>query len=176
MKSNGCRFGRAHLTAWLSDPRRVRRRLYARAPIYFANQPDVEGDPDVAAALRPIADGEIGHVFGHPDDRQPCDDPTTGMPFGSTQENLAIAAAGEFHEATETDPSIAKETHAEIFDDVADRFATRAKAEHAHAKRDTRLSQRSPEAGDPRSFPRDAEPAAALTESDNADPRKTLQP
>ncbi len=151
MKSNGCRFGRAHSTAWLSDPRRVRRRRYARSPIYFANQADVEGDPDVAAAFRPVADGEIGHASGQPDDRRPCDDPTTGA---------------QSKEATEMDPSIVKETRAEILDDIADWFATRAKAEHAHAKRYTRLSERPAEAGDTRSFSLDAAP----TESDHADP------
>ena len=176
MKNNDCRFGRAPFVAWLSDPRQIRRRRKARRRLHFADLADVEGDPDVAQSFRPIADGEIGHAFGHPDDRQPCDEPTTGMPFGSIEENLATAAAVESLEATEMNPRIVQESRAEIFDDIADWFATRATAEHAHARRYAWLSERRAEAGDPPSFPRDAEPAAAPTESDDADPRKTLQP
>ncbi|MEY4234968.1 MAG: hypothetical protein RLZZ454_226, partial [Pseudomonadota bacterium] len=109
---------------------------------YFANKADVEGQPDVAALFRSTAEGETGHAHGHLEWLEQCGDPATGMPFGSTRQNLASAVAGETHEYTDMYPGMAKtardEKHDEVadwFETVADWFETLAKAERSHANR-----------------------------------------
>jgi rubrerythrin len=62
-------------------------------------------------------------------------DPATGMPIGSTAENLASAIAGETHEYTDMYPGMAKAARDEDFDEIADWFETLAKAERSHANR-----------------------------------------
>ena len=59
----------------------------------------------------------------------------TGMPIGSTRQNLASAVAGETHEYTDMYPGMAKTARDEGFDEVADWFETLAKAERSHANR-----------------------------------------
>ena len=36
-----------------------------RRYLYFAQKADVEGQPDMAALFRSVAEGETGHAFGH---------------------------------------------------------------------------------------------------------------
>jgi len=106
-----------------------------RRYLYFANKADVEGQPDVAALLRSTAEGETGHAHGHLEWLEQCGDPATGMPFGSTRQNLASAVAGETHEYTDMYPGMAKTARDEGHDEVADWFETLAKAERSHANR-----------------------------------------
>jgi rubrerythrin len=106
-----------------------------RRYLYFANKADVEGQPDVAALFRSTAEGETGHAHGHLEYLEKCGDPATGLPFGSTVNNLKAAVAGETHEYTDMYPGMAKEARSEGFEEIADWFETLAKAERSHANR-----------------------------------------
>jgi rubrerythrin len=106
-----------------------------RRYLYFANKADVEGQNDVAALFRSTAEGETGHAHGHLDYLAMVGDPATGMPIGSSRENLTASVAGETHEYTDMYPGMAKAAREEGFDEIADWFETLAKAERSHANR-----------------------------------------
>ena len=106
-----------------------------RRYLYFAAKADVEGQNDVASLFRSTAEGETGHAHGHLEYLETCGDPATGMPFGSTRENLKTAIAGETHEYTDMYPGMTKIAREEGFDEIADWFETLAKAERSHANR-----------------------------------------
>ena len=109
-----------------------------RRYLYFAQKADVEGYNDVAAVFRSTAEGETGHAHGHLEYLEEVGDPATGLPFGSTSNNLKSAIAGETHEYTDMYPGMAKEARSEGFDEIADWFETLAKAERSHANRFTK--------------------------------------
>ena len=104
-----------------------------RRYLYFANKADVEGQNDVAALFRSTAEGETGHAHGHLEFLEAAGDPATGLPIGSTRQNLESAVAGETHEYTDMYPGMAKTARDEGFDEIADWFETLAKAEKSHA-------------------------------------------
>ncbi len=106
-----------------------------RRYLYFANKADIEGENDVAMVFRSTAEGETGHAHGHLEYLEETGDPATGMPFGSTEDNLKTAIAGETHEYTDMYPGMAKDAREEEFDEIADWFETLAKAERSHANR-----------------------------------------
>ena len=106
-----------------------------RRYLYFAAKADVEGFNDVAALFRSTAVGETGHAHGHLEFLEECGDPATGLPIGSTEDNLKAAVAGETHEYTDMYPGMAKTARDEGFDEIADWFETLAKAERSHANR-----------------------------------------
>ena len=106
-----------------------------RRYLYFAQKADIEGYNDVAAVFRSTAEGETGHAHGHLDYLQECGDPATGLPIGSTPDNLKAAIAGETHEYTDMYPGMAKIARDEGFDEIADWFETLAKAERSHANK-----------------------------------------
>ena len=106
-----------------------------RRYLYFAQKADIEGYNDVAAVFRSTAEGETGHAHGHLDYLQECGDPATGLPIGSTPDNLKAAIAGETHEYTDMYPGMAKTARGEGFDEIADWFETLAKAERSHANK-----------------------------------------
>ena len=106
-----------------------------RRYLYFAKIADVEGYADISGLFKDTADGETGHAHGHLDFLKKVGDPATGKPFGTTEENLAAAVAGETYEYTEMYPGMAKTARDEGFDDVAEWFETLAKAEKSHAGR-----------------------------------------
>jgi rubrerythrin len=109
-----------------------------RRYLYFANKADTEGQHDVAALFRSTAEGETGHAHGHLEWLEQCGDPTTGLPIGSTRDNLKAAATGETHEYTDMYPGMAKTAREEGHDEIADWFETLAKAERSHANRYTK--------------------------------------
>ena len=109
-----------------------------RRYLYFANKADVEGQNDVAALFRSTAEGETGHAHGHLEWLEEVGDPATGLPIGSTRNNLKAAVAGETHEYTDMYPGMAKTAREEGHDEIADWFETLAKAERSHANRYTR--------------------------------------
>jgi rubrerythrin len=90
-----------------------------RRYLYFAAKADVEGYNDVAAVFRSTAEGETGHAHGHLEYLEEVGDPATGMPIGSTAENLASAIAGETHEYTDMYPGMAR-SHANRFQKALD--------------------------------------------------------
>jgi rubrerythrin len=102
---------------------------------YFALKADVEGQNDVSAMFRSIADGENMHAYGHLEFLEEVGDPVTGKPIGGTEDNLRAAVAGEIIECTEMYPGMARTARDEGFDEIADWFETLAKAEKSHAAR-----------------------------------------
>lgn len=106
-----------------------------RRYLYFAQKADVEGYTDVAAVFRSTAEGETGHAFGHMDFLEDAGDPATDEPFGSTEDNLKSAVAGEVYEYTEMYPGFAKSARDEGFDEIAEWFETLSRAEKSHAGR-----------------------------------------
>jgi rubrerythrin len=106
-----------------------------RRYLYFARVADIEGQTDASSLFRDTAEGETGHAFGHLDFLKEAGDPATGEPIGSTQKNLASAVAGETYEFTAMYPGFAKTARDEGFEEVAEWFATLARAEKTHAGR-----------------------------------------
>jgi rubrerythrin len=109
-----------------------------RRYLYFANKADIEGQNDVAALFRSTAEGETGHAHGHLEFLETVGDPATGLPIGSSRQNLTAAVAGETHEYTDMYPGMAKQAREEGFDEIANWFETLAKAERSHANRYTK--------------------------------------
>ena len=106
-----------------------------RRYLYFANKADIEGQNDVSALFRSTAEGETGHAHGHLDYLAQVGDPVTGLPIGSSRDNLKSAIASETHEYTNMYSGMAKTARDEGFDEIADWFETLAKAERSHANR-----------------------------------------
>jgi len=106
-----------------------------RRYLYFAAKADVEGYNDVSAVFRSTAEGETGHAHGHLEYMENCGDPATGLPIGTTADNLKAAIAGETHEYTDMYPGMVKAARDEGFSEIADWFETLAKAERSHANR-----------------------------------------
>ena len=106
-----------------------------RRYLYFAAKADVEGQNDVAALFRSTAEGETGHAHGHLEYLEQVGDPATGLPIGSSRNNLKAAVAGETHEYTDMYPSMARAARDEGFGEIAEWFETLAKAERSHANR-----------------------------------------
>src|SRR6476469_10500732 len=89
-----------------------------RRYLYFAQKADVEGQPDIAALFRSVADGETGHAFGHFDFLAEVGEPVTDVKVGATQDNLKSAIEGETYEYTEMYPGFAKTARDEGFDEL----------------------------------------------------------
>jgi rubrerythrin len=106
-----------------------------RRYLWMAKIADVEGYPEIAGNFRDTAEGETGHAHGHLDYMRKVGDPATGLPIGTTDDNLKASVAGETHEYTDMYPGMAKVAREEGFDEIADWFETLAKAEKAHAGR-----------------------------------------
>jgi rubrerythrin len=109
-----------------------------RRYLYFAQKADVEGFNDAAVVFRSTAEGETGHAHGHLEFLEAVGDPATGLPIGTTADNLKAAIAGETHEYTDMYPGMAKTARDEGFEEIADWFETLAKAEKSHAGRFTK--------------------------------------
>ena len=106
-----------------------------RRYLYFAQKADVEGQPDIAALFRSVAEGETGHAFGHFDFLAEVGDPVTGVTVGGTSDNLQSAIAGETYEYTEMYPGFARTARDEGFEEIAEWLETLARAEKSHAGR-----------------------------------------
>ncbi len=106
-----------------------------RRYLYFAQKADVEGYNDVAAVFRSTAEGETGHAHGHLEYLEEVGDPVSGLPIGTTSDNLKASIASETHEYADMYPAMAKKAREEGFDEIADWFETLAKAEKSHAGR-----------------------------------------
>lgn len=119
-----------------------------RRYLYFANNADIQGAPEVANVFRNTAEGETGHAHGHMEYliEGGAGDPGTGMDAKTVAQTLESAIAGETHEYTDMYPGMAKTARDEGFDEIADWFETLAKAERSHANKfkktlDTYLSE-----------------------------------
>jgi len=109
-----------------------------RRYLYFARRADIEGYTDIGGLFRDTSEAETGHAFGHLDFLKEVGDPATEEPFGSTEQNLKSAIAGETYEFTQMYPGFAKSARDEGFDEIAEWFETLAKAEKSHAGRFTK--------------------------------------
>lgn len=108
-----------------------------RRYVYFARQADIEGYPEIAGLFRDTAEGETGHAAGDLDWLKAVGDPVTGLPIGTTVQNLEAAVAGETLEANEVYPRMAAAARKEGFDEIAEWFDTLTRAEQHHAARFT---------------------------------------
>ncbi|MEA5098037.1 MAG: rubrerythrin family protein [Burkholderiaceae bacterium] len=102
---------------------------------YFASRADVEGQMDVAALFRAIADGKNGQAFGHLKYLKQTGDPITGLPMGSTRKNLRSSIDGESYKYAELYPEMAQVAREEGFTEIADWFEMLTKAERTQANR-----------------------------------------
>lgn len=109
-----------------------------RRYLYFARVADIEGYPEIGGLFRDTAEAETGHAFGHLDFLKEVGDPVTGVPFGSTENNLKSAIEGETYEFTEMYPGFARTAREEGFQELAEWFETLARAEKSHAARFTK--------------------------------------
>jgi rubrerythrin len=112
-----------------------------RRYLYFAEQADTEGNEDVAALFRNIANGETKHAFGHFDAlrKNGEGDPATGLPVSNAREMLASAIAGETYEYSEMYPGFAATARQEGFEEIGEWMEVMAKAEKVHAARFQKL-------------------------------------
>jgi rubrerythrin len=119
-----------NLLAAFADESQANRRY-----LWFAEQADVEGYPDIAAVFRSVAELDTGHAHGLLEYLAEVGDPATGQPIGDAEDNLKSAIASEMVEASTTYPAYAATARAEGFDEVAEWFETLAKAENRNVDR-----------------------------------------
>jgi len=112
-----------------------------RRYLWFAQQADIEGRPQAAALFRSLAESETGHAHGHLEFLADVADPTSGLPIGDTDDNLAASLSAETVDA-ELYASIARTARAEGFGPIADWCDSVAEADAAHVERLT--AERSP--------------------------------
>jgi rubrerythrin len=105
-----------------------------RRYLYFARLADSEGYTDVAELFREVAQHETGHAFGHMRFLKQVADPVTGLPIGSSRQNLASCYEGETYEATQMYPGFAAVAREEGFEELAKWFDSLAKVERSHAE------------------------------------------
>ena len=103
--------------------------------LWFAQLADIDGQPDIAALFRSVADGEIGHVHATLEHLVDLGDPMTGEPIGDTEQNLRAAIVGESHDASESYPKFADAARAEGHDAIAEWFDALARAEDGQLER-----------------------------------------
>ncbi len=112
--------------------------------LWFAEQAEIDGQPEAAAIFRHLASGETGHAFGHLELLADLGDPLTGGPIDGTERQVQAALAAERVDATEVYPSYAQVAADEGFDEIASWLENVARAEQHHADRLERyLAERS---------------------------------
>lgn len=102
--------------------------------LYFATIADIEGFPDVAQLFRDLAEGGLHSTHGNLDYLGQVGDPSTDLPIGETDRNLAAALTAETYAYTELYPAMAARARADGFPDIASWFETLTKHKRAHVK------------------------------------------
>ncbi len=102
---------------------------------WFADQADVEGQPDAAVLFRNIADTEAGHAHDALEFLIDVGDPVSGTPIGDAVDNLRAAIASETDDAETRYTGYAETARAEGLDDIADWLETLARSEGSQADR-----------------------------------------
>jgi rubrerythrin len=125
-----------HLKASFAEAAQASRRY-----LYFARRADIEGYADAAGMFRDMAEGEANHAQGSLDFLREVGDPATGKPFGTTQQNLLSSLVDESFQGEQMYVEFAATAREEGLSDVAEWFATLAKAERAHAERFRQMYQ-----------------------------------
>ncbi len=108
--------------------------------LYFAQQADIEGRPDLASLFRAIAEGETGHALGILDLLADAGDPLTTETIGDTEDNLRSAVAGERNDA-DLYADFAETARAEGFTEIADWLATVVRVEQHQLARFVEAAQ-----------------------------------
>ncbi len=113
---------------------------------YFARIAEIEGEPEMARALREFGEQHACNAKGSLDLLMRAREPLTGRTMGSTVEN--VAAMRSFYAGdTETEDRRARTARNEGFSDIASWFASLARLRHAHAER---LAALAPAAAEPK--------------------------
>lgn len=97
---------------------------------FFAQQADIEGEPDVAARFRTLADGATGHAMGHLELLVEVADPATGILSDDVAGSVASAVESETLDHTALYPEVAETARGEGFTEIAAWMDTVAKADH----------------------------------------------
>ncbi len=105
-----------------------------RRYLWFAEQAEIEGHPEVAALFRRLAEGETGHAFGHLEYLAEVGDAETGQPLETTEDHLRAALAAERRDAAEVYPSFAATAREEGFDEIGGWLEQLAGAEAKQAE------------------------------------------
>jgi rubrerythrin len=92
--------------------------------VWFAEQADVEGRPDMARLFRALAEGGTTTAHGHLEYLAQIGDPASGFPIGDTDDNLRAAIENEKRRSAQSYPDFAGTARAEGFTEVADWFDT----------------------------------------------------
>lgn len=103
--------------------------------LYFAQQAEIDGHPEIAGLFRSVAETESTHAFGHLDFLTELGDPGTDQPVGTTEDNLRSAIAGETYDYTEMYPTFAATARSEGFDAIADWLDTLVDSERGQERR-----------------------------------------
>lgn len=99
---------------------------------FFAQQADIEGEPETAALFRSLADGATGHALGHLELLAEIADPATGRSIEEVADSVASALAAEADDHTGLYPGFAATARAEGFNEAGDWMEAVAKADHVH--------------------------------------------
>ena len=108
--------------------------------LFFAQQADIEGRPDLAALFRVIAEGETGHALGILDLLVDAGDPLTNESIGDTDDNLRSAVAGE-QDDTARYADYAETARTEGFTEIADWLTTVVRVEERQLARFVEAAQ-----------------------------------
>ena len=101
----------------------------------FARVAEIEGAPELARALREIAEQRALFAEGHLALLVRAGDPLSGRPLGGSGRNLAAALHAELVAAEDGAPRMARTAHNEGFPDVASWFESTALAHAGQADR-----------------------------------------
>ena len=106
-----------------------------RRYLYFAQQADVEGLPEIAGNFKETADGETRHAHGNLKYLAAVGDSPPGFPSATPKRISRPRSRATPTNTTRAHPSMAMSAREEGFDDIAEWFETRAKAEKSHTGR-----------------------------------------
>jgi len=106
-----------------------------RRYLYFAKTADDEGQFDVSAILRAIAEVETAHAMREFDFMRPVSDPVTQVALPDLNGMIESALKGEIYESATMYPTFAAEARREGFDEIARWFEAVAEAEKIHANK-----------------------------------------
>lgn len=104
---------------------------------FFAQQADIEGEPDVAARFRTAADAATGHALGHLELLAEIGDPMTAHVVDEVAGALASAIESETVDHTELYPQFASTARVEDLGEVGAWMDAVAKADHVELLRPT---------------------------------------
>jgi rubrerythrin len=106
-----------------------------RRYVWFAEQADVEGFPEIAVLFRAIAENETGHAFGHLEYLAEVGDPATGEPIGDTIDNVRSAVLTEKYESETMYAGFVETAREEGLTEIAEWFESLVGAEKRNAER-----------------------------------------